>query len=198
MIFLKNRAILLSVAVLAAAGTASASETASGSISATPLGGGDFQYNIALTNTSTDGSTIGTFWFSWIQTPFEDFMEVIPTNITQPANWTVSDTHIPVNPPDGYALEFVAGAAPRGGTSPDLKAGNTDQFSFDSTEIPSQLFGDSSLYPGENELTSFVYLGAPEGDAGFEFQVTPVTVPEPVSASLMGIAGIAMLMRRRR
>lgn len=198
MITLRNGMFLLAGAVLSLAGTALASETASATITSTPLGGGDFQYNIALTNTSTDGSNIGTFWFSWIPVPFEDFMEVIPTNITQPANWTVTDTHIPVNPPDGYALEFVAGAPPRGGVSPDLKAGNTDQFSFDSTETPTQLFGNSSLYPTENELTSFVYLGPPEGDAGFEFLVTPVTVPEPVSASVLAIGGVGLMMRRRR
>ncbi|HEY1921269.1 MAG TPA: hypothetical protein VGG44_00770 [Tepidisphaeraceae bacterium] len=188
---------VLAAGVFIAAGAASASETASGTISATPLGGGNFQYNIALTNTSTDGSDIGTFWFSWIAVPDVDFMEVIPTNFVGPTNWSVSDTHN-LGAPDGYALEFTANAPGRGGTDPRLAPGNTDQFSFDSTEPLSQLLGNSTIAPNDPETTSFVYLGPPFGDAGFQFTLTPASVPEPVSASVIAFGGAALLMRRRR
>ena len=67
-------------ASMAASATAWASETATAQItSATSQGGGVTQYALQLNNTSTDGSTIGTFWFSWI--PGQDYMPVAPSSV---------------------------------------------------------------------------------------------------------------------
>jgi hypothetical protein len=176
----------------AMAGKASAAETGTGTISVTPLGGGEFQYNIALTNTSTDTTAtgdIGTFWFSWV--PGHDFMEAKPTNITFPTGWSANITGSD-SASDGNAIQWVAG------TGPVLTPGNTDDFSFDSTEPLSQITGPSSYTPPDNETTSFLYHTGPFSDSGDEITLTPVSVPEPVTASVMALGGAGLLMRRKR
>jgi hypothetical protein len=189
----KNVAWAFAIGILLAvsAGIVSATETASGTISASPLGGGEFQYNIALANTSADHTAtgnIGTFWFSWI--PGHDFMEAKPTHITFPTGWSVNFTGSN-NASDGNALQFVAGGGPL------LTPGNTDSFSFESTEPLSQIIGPSSYTPLDNETTSFVYQGAPFSDGGELITLAPVAVPEPASAILF-LIGSAGLLRRRR
>jgi len=187
----KNAAWSIAIGVLVAsmAGIASASETGTATIGATPLGGGVFQYNLALTNTSTDGSTIGTFWFSWV--PGVDYMEAKPTGITAPTGWIDPITGSN-NSSDGNAIEYYD----IGGAGDLLHAGNTDNFSFDSTETLSQILGNSSYDSHLPETTAFIYLGFPEQDAGLQINVT--AVPEPVSASMLAIFGGGLLMRRRR
>lgn len=167
---------------------ASAAETASATISSTPLGGGEFQYNIALKNTST--TSIGTFWFSWI--PGYDFMNASPTSITAPTGWIAPVTG-PDFPGDGYAIEYYN----IDGSADQLAPGATDNFSFDTTETLAQLEGPTTFIPSDTGLTSFVYAGFPETDAGFQFSVTPV-VPEPVSATIFAASAAALALRRRR
>jgi hypothetical protein len=182
----KKSAVFTAATALLFAGlaaNASASETASATISGTPQGGGITLYDISLTNTSTDGSTIGTFWFSWI--PGHDFMEAKPTDIGSPAGWTANITGSN-NASDGNAIQWVDG-------STLLAEGGTDQFSFESTESLSQLFGPSSYGAHPPETTTFVYSGGPFSDGGFEFQV-----PEPASIGLIAVSSGALLFRRRR
>jgi hypothetical protein len=176
--------------LMAAARAASASETASATISSAPDGGA-FKYTINLTNTSTDGSNIGTFWFSWTLTPDLDYMEIRPTLITAPAGWVspVSGTN---SATDGSAIENFD----IGGPADLITPGHTGVFTFDSTEPLSQILGPSTYGAHPLETTSFVYSGTPESDAGFQFNV--VAVPEPVSASMLAIFGGGLLMRRRR
>jgi len=176
----------------ALAGKAAASETATAKISATPIAGG-FQYNIALTNTSTDSSTIGTYWFSWI--PGDDYMEALPTSVVSPTGWTFHPTGSGLNngpaTGDGNAIQWVAGTP-----AADLAAGSTDNFSFDSTEPLSQLQGASSYHDHEVETTAFIYSGGPFSDAGLK--ITATTVPEPATLGLLAVSGSALLLRRRR
>jgi hypothetical protein len=186
----KNAAWSVAIGVLAgAAGAAFASETGTATIGATPLGGGEFQYNLALTNTSTDGSNIGTFWFSWI--PGVDYMEAKPTSITAPTGWIFPITGAN-NSSDGNAIEYYN----IGGSGDQLTPGHTFNFSFDSTEPLSQILGPSSFDGHLVETTAFIYAGFPESDAGLEIQAT--AVPEPVTASMLALCGGGLLMRRRR
>lgn len=190
----KNVLCLVAAGLLmgATAGTASAIETASGTISVSTISPGEFQYDLTLTNTSTDGSDIGTFWYSWTLAPSQDYMEAKPTNITRPTNWAANITGTD-NAATGNAIQFVSTNA-----SSLLTPGQTDDFSFDSTEPLSQMTGPSTYSPNLNETTSFVYHSTPISDAGTEFTLTPVSVPEPVSASVIAIGGAGLLMRRRR
>jgi hypothetical protein len=174
--------------LMAAAGTASAAETASATISSAPSGNA-FKYTIQVTNTSTDGSNIGTFWFSWTLVPDLSYMEIKPTSITLPKGWVslISGLNTAT---DGSGIETFD----EGGATDLLTPGNTDTFSFVSTEPLTQILGPSTIGAHLAETTSFVYAGMPESDAGFEFQAA--TVPEPVSASMLVLLGGGLLMRR--
>jgi hypothetical protein len=146
------------------------SETASTTMTTSPLGGGVFQYTITLTNTSA-ASTIGTFWFAWDDQPDTNFLITQPTGITAPAGWTDKITHNTAS--DGFGIQWVASAATN-----DLQAGGHFQFSFESTDPPAQIFRPNTvgdINPGTSQLfditSSFVYAAGPETDAGFNLVV---------------------------
>lgn len=179
LLFKKMSFVAIAAASFALAGTASAKETASATISSTPIAGG-FQYNIALTNTSTDGSDIGTLWFSWI--PGFNYMEVAATNPTEPSGWEGN-----LISGGGNSIQWVDN------TGALLAPGNTDQFSFDSTEPLSQLESPSTEGGHLIETTAFIYTGQPFSDAG-----TEIVVPEPASLGLLTFFGGGLLLRRRR
>ena len=182
--------IAIGILVAATAGTASALESATGTIAATPLGGGVNQFNISLTNTGATTS-IGTFWFSWIP-PIYDFMNVAPTNVTVPTGWT---DQIVNDPGEGYSIE----AYNLGGSGDQLAPGATDQFSFDSTETLAQIEGPGAGPLGSfyNQTTSYIYANGPETDSG-AFATLTVVVPEPVCASILALGSGALMHRRRR
>ena len=96
----KMAAVASVLTALVWVGRASAAETATGTITATPIGGGLNQFNISLTNTSATTS-IGTFWFSWIP-PIYDFMNLAPTNVTVPTGWTDLIVH---DSGEGFSIE---------------------------------------------------------------------------------------------
>ena len=140
-------------------------ESASATITATQLGPSTYQYTVMLDDTGS--TTIGTFWFAWV--PGEDFLDTKPSSVTAPAGWTDNITNAGSN--DGFAIQWIASSP-----SSDLQPGGSlTGFSFESSQSPSSLFGNSSFHPGMSELTSFVYSGAPFSDAGFQFPVAPMT-----------------------
>lgn len=178
----------LTVIALAAAsaGRVSAAETATTSISGSPLGGGIFQYDISLTNTSTDGSTIGTLWFAWI--PGDFYMEATPTNVSNSAGWQNN-----IIAGGGESIQWQAGSTPL-----LLAPGNTDQFFFDSTETISQLEGPSTEGNKLTETTSFLYSGTTAFAGNALEIVIPAAVPEPATLSLLALSAGGLLLRRRR
>jgi hypothetical protein len=138
---------------------AQTAEVASGVVTGTSLGGGEWQYDITLSNNSSAdnaNTTIGTFWFSWA--PGEDFMEALPTNVVAPTGWTAALTGR-AHAGDGSAIQFVA-------LSTDLlHAGSSlGGFQFDSNETPAQLAAPSSFFENEIETQSAAYVGAPFSD----------------------------------
>ena len=151
---------------------------ATATISDTALGGGEFQYTIVLDNTGT--GPLGTFWYSWV--PGKDFMTVSPTNVVSPTNFTANITN--GGSSDGFAIQWVA--------STPLAGGATADFSFESTETPSEIAGNSAFYPTFPQGTAFAYSGAPFSDAGDQFVVQAAVVPEPSTLGLLvlGTLGI--------
>jgi hypothetical protein len=177
---------ILSVAIALSAGLLSSPAfagiiDASATISSTALGGGDFDYTIAATNTSGVGNdSIATFWFSWI--PGENFMNTSPISVMDPTGWKDAITG---SSSTGFAIQFDSLSA-----ATSLAPGGTETFSFVSATTPAELAGDSPAFPGEPELTAFVYSQGPlEGD-GHQLLVTAVSsVPEP-SSLVLGLFGI--------
>jgi Bacterial Ig-like domain (group 3) len=124
--------------------------------------GADFNYTITLNNTGT--TNIGTFWFAWI--PGQDYMANNPISVANPTGWISAVTG--GFPGDGYAIRWVATTAP-------ITPGNSLNFNFTSAETPAQLGGNSPFFSNPPEGTSFVYIGAPESDPGYEFVVRAAT-----------------------
>jgi hypothetical protein len=175
--------------VLASAGIASAQVSATATIAGTPLGGGNFQYDVAFTNTGAN--SIDTFWFAWIP-PVYDFMNVAPTNVVAPTGWigpVVND------PGEGFSIE----AYDPSGTHA-LAAGATNHLIFDSTETIAQLTTNDGAGPlgGFYTMsTSYIYSGQPETGSA-NIVVPTAVVPEPVSASLVAVGAAGLMLRRRR
>jgi hypothetical protein len=165
---------------------------ATADLTPTKIGPGLYQYSVTLHDTGT--TNIGTFWFGWI--PGQNFMSTSPTSILSPSSWMDAITH--GGPGDGYAIQWVAsnpGAALTPGHS-------LTGFVFDSTMTPAQMAGLSADHPIYPVGTSFVYIGAPFGDPGYEFVATvnPVSAtPEPSSLLLMASAfGVGFSALRRK
>ena len=192
------------LALAVGAGVARASETAMGTIqlASTALVNDQTQYtyDLSLTNTSTDESTVGTFWFAWI--PGESYLASNPISVTAPSGWE--------NGPDS---QLVGGALGEKGASIEwqatgsasyLQAGHTlTGFTFTTLDAPSSVYGDSIYFPGKPVLTSQVYHAGPFSDSatypnGYQFivQVTPEAGSLPLLA--LAVGGVLLIICRRR
>jgi hypothetical protein len=185
---------LATVSVKTAQAALPPAPTASATITDTQINSTTFNYQIDVQDDADSANTVGTFWFSWV--PGKDFMDAKPTSVTSPAGWT--DNITGGGPGDGFAIQWENTA-----TADILNPGNSLKgFSFDSTDTPAEIAGDSLLYPGTPVLTAFTYDAAPFSDAGDQILVTlaaPVTppptstVPLP-SAKWMGLIALSMLL----
>jgi fermentation-respiration switch protein FrsA (DUF1100 family) len=166
--------LILLAAVTALAATAHASGIfATATITGTEISPGEYNYSITLNNTGT--TTIGTYWFGWV--PGEGFLTSTPTSVVSPAGWTDTVTN------SGAAVRWVT-------TTNLLASGDSlSGFSFDSTETPAQLLltAPSGVGAGDPVTTSYVYIGAPLGDPGFQLD-TQLT-PEPGTMLLLLTGG---------
>jgi len=162
--------------------SADAALKASATITQQQLGPGDFQYSLTLTDTGT--TPIGTFWFGWF--PGYDLLPHAPTSITSPPGWTGQ------NAPDAFGVassQWVNTATP-------LQSGQSlGGFTFNSPDA--NVATGTSAFFGEPIDFSYVYIGAPETDAGFALHPTLVT-PEPASLALLVPASLLLARRRKR
>ena len=105
------------------------------------------QYSLSLTNLSTAGETVNTFWFAWV--PGQNYLPLQPYAITVPTGWTAEVTH--GGSSDGYGIKFTTSTDP-------LPSGTTlIGFSFRTDSPLVDLQGNSSLYPGTPVTTSEVF-----------------------------------------
>lgn len=145
-------------------GLAAAQEQANGALLFQQIDANSFRYNVDLQNAGT--ASLRTLWYAW--QPGSDFMASSPANVTSPAGWNSTITHVGSG---GYAIEWINTGGP-------LAAGQTLLgFGFDSHETPSTL-------SGTQVSTTFVYQNAaatggsiPSGDNGFAFHITPPAHP---------------------
>lgn len=197
-----GRAVLISSAAaiaLFATSAAQATETASATISLTSTQGTGanitYSYDLSLTNTGTFGSTIGTFWFSWV--PGQNYLASNPTIVSAPTAWEdgPDSNSVSVGGQEGASIEWQATSS-----AGYLDAGKTlSGFSFTTPDAPASVYGNSIYsFNGSHPsvLTAVVYAGAPFSDAGEHIQVQPV--PEPTPALLLGVMGGAGLLFLRR
>jgi hypothetical protein len=178
------KSAIIAVGALFLASPLFAAETATVTVTEAPSGS-NFQYNLTLDDTGT--TNIGTLWFAWV--PGEDFLTTSPVSETSPATWNApAITH--EFPGDGYAIQWVA-------NTPLTPGQSLSGFSFITPDAPSSVEGNSSAYPGTPTETSFVYIGAPETDSGYEF-VAQNVVPEPASILILGLGAGGLFLRPRR
>ena len=179
-------------------------ETASATIvlAATSMVSGQTQYtyDLSLSNTSTDGSTVGTFWFAWI--PHQSYLASNPISVSAPTGWE-----------DGPDSQSVGGSLGEKGASIEFQATSSGSylaagttlhgFAFTTHDSPSSVYGDSIYFPGTPVLTSQVYHAGPFSDTfngpnGYEFLVQAVPAPGALPLLLSGASAASLLLRRKR
>jgi hypothetical protein len=152
------------------------------------LGPNSWRYSLTLNNT---GSTnVSTLWFGWVvYPPIYDLLPNLPTNVSAPAGWTgtgLNDSFY-----GGYSVEWTTTSSPLPAHS------SLSGFSFDSPDAPTVMLQNSPVFGLFRTDTSWAYIGASQGDPGFQFR--PVqNVPEPVSAIALLLPLVVTLRRRRR
>jgi hypothetical protein len=176
-LFRNVRALLVVALLTGAAGMAQAATKASGTISNVDLGGGVFRYTITLTNVGT--TAVKTLWFAWV--PGQDYLATSPTNIVSPAGWSAIITG--GAPGDGYAIQWTTSSAP-------LAPGASLDYSFESTDTPTMIAGNSVFFPSTPVGTSFVYEGAPFSGGSSEFVVGVPVSPSAPAAELKGAKSV--------
>ncbi|MBL8991538.1 MAG: hypothetical protein JNJ48_08170 [Phycisphaerae bacterium] len=175
---------LAALATLCSASAATAALVGSASLTANPLGGGQFGYTATVSNTGT--TTIGTFWFAWI--PGQNYLPVLPTNITSPAGWTATI----VGGSGAASIRWAASSA-ASFINPGASLGG---FGFNAFITPQAMDGFAQNFPTQRMATSFFYSAGPFSDSGFQFIAS--VVPSPAGAAAVGLLLPAACLRRRR
>src|SRR5712671_7622119 len=157
------RSAIAVIGALAFAASARASLVGSADLVGTPAGGGLTHYSGVVHNTGT--TTIGTFWYAWLDVPLEDFMPHVPQNITAPPGWfgIVQGGGV-----QGYSIEYYTLNA-----ASYVPAGQSlSGFGFDSLDTVAVMNSPAPTDPHYLVATSVLYIGFPQGDPGFRIVAT--------------------------
>jgi hypothetical protein len=158
--------------------------SANGSVS-TSQSSAPFTYTVTINNTGDQ--PIGTVWFGWTDTPADyNFLPTSPTVASSPSGWVSPVTHN--FPGDGYGIEWY-----NLGGSNLAPGGSSSAFQFTSNDSPATLAGNAFIPPFKITNT-VIYAGFPLSGPNSAFTVS---VPEPGTVSLVGIAICAVALKRR-
>ena len=174
--------LVLVAAFISGGQHACAAPMASAEITSQQVDSTTFRYDITLTDTGN--TNVGTFWFAWV--PGSGFLDSAPFNVQSPASWSDVLTN------NNEAIQWVNSSVPL------TPGGSLGGFQFDSHDTPSQVFGISNNFPGTPVGTSFVYIGAPLADPGFQFVAVPAPEPSGAMLTVTGLAGLAVWRWRRK
>lgn len=161
--------------------------SASAQISSQPAGGGLYDYTITLNNSASSTSPIETFWFAWLPNG-DNFLPSSPASTQAPAGWgasVITSYYYNYYYYYDYSIEFTSSSAP-------LNPGQSLSFGFVSSDSPAIVEGNSSIYPGYQVDTSYLYNGVGAGNGA----VVLPQVPEPAALSLLLAASLGYLLLR--
>jgi len=187
--------LLSGIVALAISGHAYAAESATGVINLLAVNGSGpsqtFTYGITLTNTSPT-TNISTFWYAWLPPDYVyDFLVSTPTAETSPTGWSANLEGYD-DGTDNNSIQWVT-------TTNPLTPGKSLTFDYTTPDNPATVTGPARF--GFPTGYSYVYVGAPEADAGALVNVTPGTLtvtPEPATFGLLGAAAMSLYIRRPR
>ncbi len=173
---------------------------ASAFISSQSLGGGMYDYIITLQNSASSTSSIETFWYAWLPNG-DNFLPSYPSSVTPPSGWNsyISYGYYGYYSYD-YGIEFTSSTDP-------ITPGSSRNFEFVTSDPPNVINGPSSIYPGYQVGTSYLYSGIESGNVA---QIVTQPVPEPTllsifmlgvfsfCARLLGAPGLSVAPARSR
>jgi hypothetical protein len=161
-------------------------------ITSQSLGGGMYDYTIDLQNLSSSTSPIETFWYAWLPNG-DNFLPSSPSSVNPPnASWSGTiqyGTYGYYYYYYDYSIEFTSATDP-------INPGSSRNFEFVTSDAPSVINGESTIYPGYQVGTSYVYSGLVSG--AMEQIVVTQAVPEPSLAGLFALGALLLCVKRSR
>ena len=170
---------LLVAAGLTATAVSSQAQSATATISDTPVAGG-FDYTITLKNTGS--STLGSFWYGWTQVG--NNLPSDPTGAGNSLGWA--------NDLDSNSIQWINPGANF------LFPGASATFTFFDTSTPAAITtspsGESVAYEGNSiDFSQFAIEDTTLRQASSVFSPVLVATPEPSSIALLGIGSLGLL-----
>jgi hypothetical protein len=179
------RTFILSVLVgLGTAEALNAQLNATATITSQSVGGGMYDYLITLNNSASSTSSIETFWYAWLPNG-DNFLPSYPSSVTPPNaswNYSISTGYY------GYYYYYYDYGIEFTSTSDPIAPGSSRNFEFVTSDPPSVINGESTIYPGYQVGTSYVYSGIVSGNT--EQIVVTQPVPEPSLVSLLALGAL--------
>ncbi len=181
---------MLFLGLLLAGGTAGSLQAqnilASGQLSATPGGGGTWDYTMVISDSASATSPIGSFWYAWI--PGQFYLPTAPSSVQVPTGW--SDAIVTAG---ASSIQFSASSS-----AYDINPGSSLTFGFVSTDTPTTLAGNAvPTYPTTPIGTTVAYATGFFTTPSETFVVQSVPEPSSLALVLAGAFGLWVTGWRR-
>jgi hypothetical protein len=158
---------------------------ASGTLVGVSAGGGLYDYTLTLSDSASATTSIEGFWYAWIPGHF-----FLPTAPTSPSGGVSGWSATVVNG-GGSSIQF------QGNAGDAIAPGQTDTFTFVSTDSPATLAGSSGGFPIGDSVAYPGTINFSGSSPNEEFVVMSV-IPEPSSLGLMIAGSLGCWVARRR